>query len=386
MVDRGIQSYVRGELLPARPAPIFYNGILGWLRENLFSSVLDSLMSLLFLVLLFTLLPPLVNWIFWDASWFGVDRSACTTVSQGGVQPDGWSGMCWPFITSKINFFIYGYFPAAEQWRANLVFFLFSVLLVLLAIPRVPYKGYNAFLLCIVFPIVAFFLLCGNQILGLDPIPTEKWGGLLVTLVISFVGILIAFPLGIFLALGRRSEIPVLRLLSVIFIEFVRGVPLITVLFVANVLLPLFLPSDITIDQLTRVLVGVGLFTSAYVAEVLRGGLQGVHKGQYEGAYSVGLGSFHTMSLIVLPQALRISIPGLVGTFISLFKDTTLVYTISMLDLLGIVRQHFADTDWISPQTAVSGLLFAGAVFWFFCFSVSRYSIFMENYLRTGHR
>jgi len=217
-------------------------------------------------------------------------------------------------------------------------------------------------------------------------VPTQQWGGLLVTMVLSFVGIVVSLPLGVVLALGRRSQLPVVKLLCVIFIEAVRGVPLVTVLFMASVMLPLFLPAGMTFDRLLRALVGVALFASAYMAEVVRGGLQAIPKGQYEGADSLGLGYWQKMNLIILPQALKLVIPGIVNTFIGLFKDTSLVYIIGMFDLLGIVRQNFADAAWASPQTPMSGLIFAGFVFWLFCFGMSRYSIYMERRLDTGHR
>ena len=208
----------------------------------------------------------------------------------------------------------------------------------------------------------------------------------MVTLVLSFVGIAVSLPLGIVLALGRRSKMPIVKMLSVVFIETVRGVPLVTVLFMASVMLPLFLPAGVSFDKLMRALVGVALFASAYMAEVIRGGLQAIPKGQYEGADSLGLGYWQKMTLIVLPQALKLVIPGIVNTFIGLFKDTSLVYIIGMFDLLGIVRQNFSDATWASAQTPITGLIFAAFVFWIFCFGMSRYSIFMERRLDTGHK
>ncbi len=195
-----------------------------------------------------------------------------------------------------------------------------------------------------------------------------------------------SLPLGIVLALGRRSKLPVIKTLSIIFIEMVRGVPLVTVLFMASVMLPLFLPPGVTFDKLMRALIGVALFASAYMAEVIRGGLQAIPRGQYEGADALGLSYWQKTGLIVLPQALKISIAGIVNTFIGLFKDTSLVYIIGLFDLLGIVRQNFSDANWASPQTPATGLIFAGFVFWIFCFAMSRYSIFMERRLDTGHK
>ena len=233
-------------------------------------------------------------------------------------------------------------------------------------------------------------LAVGIWLIGLDVglpwVETALWGGLLVTLVLSFVGISVSLPVGIVLALGRRSKMPVVKLISVVFIETVRGVPLVTVLFMASVMLPLFLPPGTTIDKFMRALVGVSLFASAYMAEVVRGGLQAIPKGQYEGADSLGLGYWQKMGLVVLPQALKLVIPGIVNTFIGMFKDTSLVAIIGMFDLLAIVRQAFSDAAWSSPQTPITGLVFAGFVFWLFCFGMSRYSIYMERRLDTGHK
>jgi general L-amino acid transport system permease protein len=221
---------------------------------------------------------------------------------------------------------------------------------------------------------------------GLVPVETSLWGGLLVTLVVAIVGIVASLPIGIVLALGRRSRMPVVRLLSVTLIEFVRGVPLITVLFMASVMLPVFLPPGVTFDKLLRALIGVAIFSSAYMAEVVRGGLQAIGRGQYEGAQAIGLGYWQMMRFVVLPQALRIVIPGIVNSFISLFKDTSLVLIIGIFDLLGIVQLGFSDANWAGPNTPATGYAFAALVFWLFCFSMSRYSIYTERRLHTGHR
>ena len=253
-------------------------------------------------------------------------------------------------------------------------------------IPRAPFKRLNAILFFAVFPFVAFFLLLGGNF-GLPYVETPLWGGLLVTLVISYVGIVVSLPLGILLALGRRSKMPAVKLLSVIFIEAIRGVPLVTVLFMASFMLPLFVPPGVTFDKLLRALIGVALFASAYMAEVVRGGLQAIPKGQYEGANSLGLGYWQKMGLIVMPQALKLVIPGIVNSFIGLFKDTTLVLIISMFDLLGVVKQNISgDPTWATPQTAKTGYVFAAAIFWMFCFGMSRYSQYMERRLDTGHK
>jgi general L-amino acid transport system permease protein len=379
------QAFVRAQMVPVEPAPSTQRGVIHWLRVNLFATPADAVLSVLGILALAWFLPPMLNWLFFSAAWSGADRTACLTVAQGGVQPDGWSGACWPFVEAKLQQFLYGRYPVDERWRVDLTALLFVVLLVPLLIPRVPYKRLNALLLFAVFPFVAFFLLVGGSF-NLSFVETPLWGGLMVTLVLSIVGIAVSLPLGVLLALGRRSKLPVIRLLSIIFIETVRGVPLVTVLFMASVMLPLFLPPGVSFDKLLRALIGVALFETAYLAEVVRGGLQAIPKGQFEGADSLGLSYVQKMRLIILPQALKLVIPGIVNTFISLFKDTSLVYIIGMFDLLGIVRQNFADTNWTSPQVPATGLVFAGFVFWIFCFSMSRYSIFMERRLDTGHK
>ncbi|MBB4001346.1 MAG: amino acid ABC transporter permease [Aurantimonas endophytica] len=220
---------------------------------------------------------------------------------------------------------------------------------------------------------------------GLSYVPTSLWGGLMLTLVVALSGIAASLPLGIALALGRRSRMPAVKLMSIVFIEFWRGVPLITVLFMANFMLPLFLPEGVSFNQLLRALVGVALFSAAYMAEVIRGGLQAIPKGQYEGADAMALTYWQKMRMIILPQALKLVIPGIVNTFIGLFKDTSLVYIIGLADLLGTVRRGFNDPNWITPSTPATGLVFAAFVFWLFCFAMSRYSIYTERRLDTGH-
>ncbi|PZO81485.1 MAG: amino acid ABC transporter permease [Mesorhizobium amorphae] len=378
-------SYVRMEMINAQKPPSSERGLVHWLRANLFSSTTDTLLTIIGLLVIAYVVPNFLRWAFVDAVWTGPDRSVCTTAAQGGVQPEGWSGACWAFVNAKFGQFVYGRYPLGERWRVDLTLVMFAALLIPLLTPSIPRKGLNALLMLVVFPVVAFFLLVGGSF-GLPYVPTQLWGGLLVTLVISFVGIAVSLPFGVVLALGRRSKLPVIKAICVIFIETIRGVPLVAVLFMASVMLPLFLPAGMTFDRLLRALVGVALFASAYMAEVIRGGLQAIPKGQYEGADSLGLGYWQKMWLIVLPQAMKLVIPGIVNTFIGLFKDTSLVYIIGMFDLLGIVRQNFSDTNWASPQTPRSGLVFAGFVFWIFCFGMSRYSLFMERRLDTGHR
>ncbi|WP_041376018.1 amino acid ABC transporter permease [Polymorphum gilvum] len=374
---------IRKEEAPLLPAPVSTTGVVGWMRANLFSSWSNTLLTLVGLLLAYWLIAPFIRFAFIDAVWTGDNRAACAPQDGGHV------GACWAYVKAYFPQFIYGRYPVAEVWRVNVVFALFAALLIPLAIPSVPFKRTNAVLFLVAFPVVAYFLLTGLIVNGrviLPIVETSVWGGLLVTLVIAVTGIVASLPLGVLLALGRRSQMPVVRLVSVIFIEFWRGVPLITVLFMSSVMLPLFLPEGVTFNKLLRVLIGVTLFSAAYMAEVVRGGLQAIPKGQYEGAMALGLRYWQMMGLIILPQALKLVIPGIVNTFIGLFKDTTLVLIVGMFDLLGQIQSSFSDPTWSSPTQGHTGYLFAGMVFWIFCFGMSRYSIFMEKRLNTGHK
>ncbi|MBY3484901.1 amino acid ABC transporter permease [Rhizobium laguerreae] len=378
------KPFVRTSILAAEPPPPGERGAVAWIRRNLLASPKDVILTILALALLAWAVPHLVNWLFIQAVWSGPDRTFCATTIQGGIQPDGWSGACWAFISAKYDQFIFGRYPLGERWRPAIVGILFILLLVPMLIPSAPRKGLNAILLFAVLPVIAFWLLHGG--FGLEVVETPLWGGLMVTLVLSFVGIAVSLPVGILLALGRRSKMPVIRMLCVTFIEVIRGVPLITVLFMASVMLPLFLPTGWNVDKLLRALIGVSIFTSAYMAEVIRGGLQAIPKGQFEGADSLGLGYWQKTRLIIMPQAIKLVIPSIVNTFIGTFKDTSLVTIIGMFDLLGIVKLNFSDANWASAVTPITGLIFAGFIFWLFCFGMSRYSGFMERHLDTGHK
>jgi general L-amino acid transport system permease protein len=350
-------------------------GAIGWLRHNLFSTPTSSILTLIGLWLTWKIVVGFIDWAFVRAIWTGADGSACNVEGAGA---------CWPFIKAKMGLFMYGRYPDAERWRVNLTYALALAGLVPLMTPYVPGKLWLSIYMAVVFPVLAFILLNGGM-LGLPKVETQLWGGLLVTLVVASVGIAASFPIGILLALGRRSEMPIVRACCIGFIELVRGVPLITVLFMASVMLPLFLPPDITLDKLLRALVGVALFSAAYLAEVIRGGLQAIPRGQQEAADALGLSYWQKMGLIVLPQALKLVIPGIVNSFVALFKDTSLVLIIGLFDLLGIVQQSVqADQKWASPSTAATGYVFAGAIFWAFCFGISRYSAWLERRLNPG--
>jgi general L-amino acid transport system permease protein len=313
-----------------------------------------------------------------DAVWHGTSRTDCLAETVGRPV-----GACWPFIGAKFAQFMYGFYPADEVWRVNLTYAIGLALLVPLLIPRVPYKLANAILFFAIFPVVAFYLLVGG-VFGLVHVETRAWGGLLVTLVITFAGIIGSLPIGIVLALGRRSSLPLVRWFCVIFIEFWRGVPLITVLFFATYMLPFFLPDSWKLDPMARVLIGVILFAGAYMAEVIRGGLQAIPRGQYEAAMAMGLGYWRIMGFVILPQALKLVIPGMVNSFIALFKDTTLVLIVAIFDLLGQLRAAFADPNWATPVTVFTGFAFAGMIYFLISFAISRYALFVERRLRTG--
>lgn len=374
MTDIG---FVRSEMVEARPAPMRTSGVGVWVKKNLFATPLDAVLTVLGVAFLLWVVPPLYGFFLGNAVPPGGTVEQCRMENAGA---------CWAYIAAEMNFFIYGFYPATEFWRPNLVFALGALLLTPLLIPKVPYKRVNAVLLLIVYPIVSYILLAGG-LFGLRVVPTEQWGGLLVTLIISVVGITLSFPMGIVLALGRQSSLPIIKTACVMFIELIRAVPLISILFMASVMLPLFMPQGTTIDKFLRALVGVTLFTSAYMAEVVRGGLQAIPRGQYEAAAALGLGYWRRMWFIILPQALKHVIPGIVNNFISLFKDTSLVYIVGMRDLLEAVKtKNDSAIEWQSANTATTGYIFAAMVFWVFCFGMSRYSIFMERRLNTGYK
>jgi general L-amino acid transport system permease protein len=249
-----------------------------------------------------------------------------------------------------------------------------------------PRRDIGAFYFFVVMPIASAVLLLGFPMIGLSRVSTEQWGGVLVTIVVASVGIVASLPLGILLALGRRSQMPAVRLCSVIFIEFVRGVPLITVLFMASVMLPLFVPETWSPDKLLRALVGVALFSAAYMAEVVRAGLQAIPKGQFEAAMAVGLGYWQAMRLIVLPQALRITIPNIVNSTVALFKDTTLVFIVGIFDFLKTIEAARADPTWATPVTSATGYAFAAIFYLIFCYGLSRYSRMIETRLARGDK
>jgi general L-amino acid transport system permease protein len=346
--------------------------MIRWARANLFSTPLNTVLTLAALGLLYAALPPFVDWAILTADWQGETRADCTS-----------GGACWVFIHARIDQFIYGFYPAMERWRVDAAFIVLIAAVTPLFLPMVRGKGVIGVALVLLFPWVAVGFFSGG-IFTLPAVETEKWGGLMLTLIVAGVGITASLPVGILLALGRQSSMPVIRTLCILFIELWRGVPLITVLFMAAVMLPLFLPDGMTLDKLLRALIGVSLFAGAYMAEVVRGGLQAVPRGQIEAAQALGLGYWRIMISVVLPQALRIVIPGIVNVFVALFKDTTLVLIIGLFDFLGIIKTALTNPEWLGYS--VEGYVFAALVFWIFCFSMSRYSAHLERKLGGARR
>ena len=365
------QKYVPGTH-PDLPPPPGQRGILLWLRTNLFSSWVNSIMTLIGLYLLYLMIPPMLNWAVFDAVMEAGSRAECKEIAGGA---------CWAFIQDRFSILVYGFYPEPERWRVDLSFVLLLVALVPVLFDNAPARKPWLIFSCL-YPFIAMWLLLGG--FGLEPVGTDEFGGMMLNTVVGVTGIAFSLPLGVLLALGRQSHLPIVKAISVCFIEFIRGVPLITLLFVASTMLNYFLPPGTTFDLLLRVLIMVTLFAAAYIAEVVRGGLQAIPSGQYEAANSMGLKYWQSMRLVVLPQALKISIPGIVNTFIGLFKDTTLVLIIGLLDVLGIGRSSMADAKWngLSNEVYISIAIF----FFIACFGMSRYSIYLEKKLEKGYK
>jgi len=344
-----------------------------WLRRNLFSSVTNTLLTFLVLALLWLVVPPFFAWAITHATVAGDSKDACTG-----------DGACWTFIKLRLHTFFWGHYPTEELWRLVVA----AALLVGFAVPvmrdQSKHRGLFVLLLLTLFPILAGILLVGG-VPGLPYVDTSLWGGLMLDIIISFVTVAGALPLGILLALGRRSELKVIKVLSIGFIELWRGVPLLTVLFMSAVMVPMFLPYGVSVDRLVRAMVAFTLFNAAYMAETVRGGLQGIPLGQEEAAYSVGLRWWQVQLFVVLPQALRIVVPGILNNIVDLFKDTSLVTIIGLVDLLGAVNQSLKDPAWLG--FAKEGYVFTAVVFFVCCFAMSSYGRRFEQRLnrhRTG--
>jgi general L-amino acid transport system permease protein len=373
--------YLRQAPAAKLPPPRAQSGLAGWLRANLFSTPANAALTLACGLLIVWALPPLVRFLFVDAVWSGGGREACLASPQN-PQP----GACWAFVRVWFFYFVYGSYPLAERWRVDVFFAALALGIAWLCWLSAPRRGLGALYFFIVLPVASFVLLYGFPAIGLVAVPTTLWGGMLVTVVVAAVGIVASLPVGIVLALGRRSDLPALRLLSVVFIEFVRGVPLITVLFMASVMLPLFVPERFEPDKLMRALIGVALFASAYMAEVVRGGLAAIPRGQYEAARALGLGYWRLMGLVVLPQALQVTLPNIVNTFIGLFKDTTLVFIVGIFDFLRTIETARADPNWATPTVAPTGYVFAALFYFICCYGMSRYARSVETRLRRASR
>ncbi|MDH5355502.1 MAG: amino acid ABC transporter permease [Gammaproteobacteria bacterium] len=440
-------AIVKTENTPARAAPLTERSIIGWMSKNLFSSVFNSILTIVTLYVIYITVKDLWVWGIGDAVWIAETRRECFTISIDGA--------CWAGVIAWFDNIFYGRYPREELWRINLGAILLFIWMAPLWLPRVKAKVFIAVTTVFLYPFLAGYLFAGGdkgifmqvmitaaivclvantlhsiigvsngtslpglvlRLLGKNNAPEKsqriilfsillvcfivvylwqmswsaqgvswtKWGGLFLTFVIAGVGIASALPGGIVLALGRRSKLPVIRVLSTAFIELFRSVPLITVLFMATTMFPLFMPEGFILNKLTQVIIAVCLFNACYMAETVRAGLQAIPRGQFEGAHTIGLGYWGTMGLVVMPQALKHMIPNIVGTFIGLLKDTTLVSIIGLFDILGMLRSVSRDTPWIGLHK--EPLIFGAILFFLICFAMSKYSRHLEVKLSTGHK
>ena len=349
------------------------NPVLRWLRQSLFSSITSSIITLLLFSVLAKLIASFMQWGILDAVWSvpGNDTSACRAVR--GI------GACWAVIPEKYRFILFGTYPFDQQWRPALATLLFIALFYVSCLRS--FWRRELILVWIVALSVIGLLMWGG-VPGLPFVSQERWGGLPVTLILATFGLAFGFPLGILVALGRRSKLPAIRSLCVIYVELIRGVPLISLLFMASVMLPLFLPEGVNIDKLLRAQVAFVLYAGAYLAEVVRGGLQAVPRGQQEAADALGLSYWQKNRLIILPQAIRHVIPPLVNTFIAFFKDTSLVLIIGIFDLLTTAKTAIIDPAW--QAFSVEVFIFVAVIYFVFCFAMSRYSRHLEAQGRRG--
>lgn len=355
---------------PARPAPVRTEGIVSWIKSNLFGSWQSALTTIIIGALLLLYVPQFLNWAIFTST---------TTTNADACRAEG-VGACWGAVVEKYRLIIFGRYPFEEQWRPLVATLIMLAMLVVSCI-RYFWSKWLA-LGWVVTLAVYFILMYGSlfgylDVFGLSKVTTDRWGGLPLTIMLSTLSIMLAFPLSVVVALGRRSHLPAIRAVCTVYVELIRGVPLISVLFMASFMFPLFMPQGVTIDTLLRVLVGITLFAAAYMAEVVRGGLQSLPKGQTEAAASIGLSYWQTQRKIILPQALATVIPGIMNNFISIFKDTSLVTIVSLYELTGSHGLAFnSDADW--RPFKLEGYLFIVAVYFIFCFAMSRYSLWIE--------
>lgn len=357
--------------VPSISPPVVQQGIIGWMRSSLFSSPLNTLLTVFVAWLLLMVIPALVEWLFIKANFDATSAQECR--ASGGA--------CWAFIIEKHRLILFGVYPYDEQWRPLLA----TVLLIgVMICSAIRWFWRPSLILIWVLTLTAVAVLMWGGVFGLRYVENDRWGGLPLTLILATFGIALAFPFGLLLALGRRSHMPAVRSLCIIYIELIRGVPLISLLFMSSVMLPLFLPEGFSIDKLLRAQIAIILFAAAYIAETVRGGLQAIPQGQYEGAESLGLSYWQTMRKIILPQALRVVIPPLVSIFISLFKDTSLVVIIGIFDLTQAAKTAVADAAW--RGFSAEAYLFIAFIYFIFCFSISRYSQSLEKHLERGYQ
>lgn len=345
--------------------PAVETGMIGWIRHNLFNGWFNSALTVLIMAAGIQLIPPLVKWAFIDAVWYG-PGAACQQAE----------GACWAVVPANLRLVIFGFYPADQQWRPALA----MVMLLGLLLYSKNRNNWGKRLLYIwATGLFLMGVLMRGGLFGLPPVESAKWSGLPLTLMLSFFGMVAAYPLGVVLALGRRSQLKGIRSLCVVYIEMIRGVPLISLLFMSSVMFPLFLPKDLTIDKILRAQVAIILFTAAYIAEVVRGGLQAIDRGQYEAAESIGLNYYQTMRLIILPQALKIVIPPSVGILISAFKDTSLVVIIALYDLLNTTKSALSNPEWMGSSSEI--YIFIALIYFLFCYLMSSYSRRLETEL-----
>ncbi len=356
--------------IAAREAPVKTEGLLAWVRINLFSDIGTSLMTLIVGGALLYVLPQFLSWAIFRASW-APNYEACRVPGAGA---------CWGVVTEKYRIILFGRYPFEEQWRPLVATGLLLGLLVA-SCTRAFWKAWLVLAWAVVLGL--FFMLMYGNVMGLTKVETDRWGGLPLTLLLASLSMVMAFPIAMVIALGRRSKLPAIRTFCTIYVELIRGVPLISVLFMASFMFPLFMPQGLSIDVLIRVLVGITLFAAAYMAEVIRGGLQAIPKGQIEAAATLGLSYWQTQVKIVLPQALAMVVPSIMNNFIGLFKDTSLVTIVSLYELTGALTLALnSDANW--RPFKIEGYLFIALIYFAFCFSMSRYSIWVEKQVNKG--
>ena len=352
-----------------------YTGLkqLDILNKNVNTSNFNAVLTLLIIFLIIKAIPPSMSWMILDANISGDSREACTG-----------TGACWTYIKVWFKRFMYGMYPNELHWRINAAFILVIVLGMAGLLATEKLKKYLALYYVIIYPIIAFLIiyyLISGGAFGLEWVETGAWGGLSLTFIVSFFCLIFCFPLGMIFALGRRSSLPTVRYISIGYIEFWRGVPLITVLFMSSVMFPMFLPEDFFMDKLVRVIIAITLFEAAYCAEVIRGGLQALPRGQYDAAKSLGMGYWKMHIFVILPQALKLVIPGIANTFLALVKDTPLIFVVGLAEIAGMLALAKTNPEWLG--FAMEGYIFASIIFWIICYAMSKYSYNLEAKYKT---